>query len=339
MQRIAVRLPTWVGDAVMATPALRALRAGFPSAHICVEGRPALRDLLDGLDSFDRFAVDPGRGARALRDRVRALRAGRFDLAVLLPDSPRAALGPFLARVPHRIGHVRDPLRGLLVTQRLAHARRGGRRVALPTIERYLEIARRLGCPDRGTHPELAVSTEASARLAGDLARHGIADDRRLLVVTPGASFGDSKLWPAEHFARACDRISAELGLLPVLAPGPGEGATAEGIAARLTAPALRRDCASLGELKALVARASLLLSNDTGPRHIAVALGRPCVTAMGPTNPLHTAVHLDRQRVLRTGVACSPCQLKRCPIDHRCMTQLHPERAVAAAKALLSSA
>jgi len=340
LQRIVVRAPTWVGDAVMATPALRALRAAHPGARITVEGRAAIEFLLDGLSFFDEYLVDPGRGAWAARCRARRLRERGFDLAVLLPDSPRAALGPFLARIPRRIGYARDPLRLALLTDHLDHPRRNGRRAAIPTTERYLEITRRLGCPDRGTELELLVSPDAAERVDRELACHEIGTDDDLLVVTPGASFGSSKLWPAVQFARACDRITRETGLIPVLAPGPGEFEIAERIAAQMSqrVVVLIDEQPRLDDLKALIVRSELVLTNDTGPRHIAVALRRPVVVVMGPTDPAHTALHLEHQRVLRRDLPCSPCQLKTCPIDHRCMTGLHPDRVAEAAQHLLES-
>jgi heptosyltransferase-2 len=322
----------------MATPALRALRAAHPSARITVEGRAALEGLLNGLSSFDEFLVDSGRGAWATRCRARRLREREFDLAVLLPDSPRAALGPFLARIPRRIGYARDPLRRVLLTDCLDSPRRNGHRAAIPTIERYLEITRRLGCVDRGRQLELLVAPSAVERVDRELAGHGVETGDALLVVTPGANFGSSKLWPAEHFARACDRISRDLALIPVLAPGPGEFEIAARIAAQMKqrAVVLIDGQPRLEDLKALIARSELVLTNDTGPRHIAVALRRPVVVVIGPTEPAHTALHLEHQRVLRRDLPCSPCQLKICPIDHRCMTGLHPDRVAEAARELL---
>jgi len=337
--RILVRVPTWVGDAVMATPVFRALRAAHPGAEIVLEGRPALEELLRGLGSFDRWLADPSAGARGVLARARRIRRERFDWAVLLPDSPRAALGPFLARVPRRAGYSRDPLRRLLLTDRLDRPRRGGRRVPVPMSERYLRISRSLDCPDRGSQLELAVDAGARERVEARLRGLGVASAERILVVTPGAGFGASKLWPPEHFASACDGIAARLGLRAILAPGPGEGEIAARIqAASRGGAAVRLDPGGLAELVALVERSALVLTNDTGPRHIAVALGRPAVVVMGPTDPEITAQHLERQRVLREEVACSPCQLKTCPIDHRCMTRLAPERAVAAAAELLGA-
>ena len=338
-KRILVRVPTWIGDAVMATPVFRALRAAHPEAEIVLEGRPVLEELLRGLPSFDRFLPDPGGGLRAMLARARGLREHGFDWAVLLPDSQRAVLGPFLARIPRRVGYARDPLRRLLLSEALAPPREGRKRLPIPMTERYLRISRQLGCPDRGSELELAVDPAEAERCETRLRELGAAPETPILVVTPGASFGASKLWPPEHFASACDGIARRLGLLPVLAPGPMELAIAQRIAAaaRERILALVDPPPTLEQVKALVARSRLVLTNDTGPRHIAVALDRPTVVVMGPTDPRHTAQHLERQRVLREPVECSPCQRKICPIDHRCMTRLAPERAIAAAEDLLA--
>lgn len=340
-RRILVRIPTWVGDAVMATPVLRALRAAHPGAEIVAEARPVLEDLLRGLPSFDRFEADPRSGLSGLVARTRRLRGAGFDWAILLPDSQRAVLAPTLAGIPRRAGYARDPLRRLLLTDALPVARRDGKRVVVPMTERYLRITRALGVPDQGHGLELAVSSAARERAAELLASQGVAAGEPIVLVTPGANFGGSKLWPTEHFAAACDGIRRRLGLRAVLAPGPSELPIARAIARASgeDTVALVDPSPGLSELKALVERSRLVLTNDTGPRHVAVALGRPTVVVMGPTDPAITHQHMERQRVLREEVDCSPCQLKTCPIDHRCMTRLEPERAIAAVAELLGEA
>jgi heptosyltransferase-2 len=289
-----------------------------------------------GLASVDVFLPDAGRSAFS---RARELRRRGFDWAVLLPDSTRAALGPFLARIPVRVGYAREPLRRALLTRALPPPSAGGRRVPISMIERYLRITRALGCPDAGTAPELAVDAGARERIGKRLAEAGLAPGERRLVLTPGASFGSSKLWPPESFAAAADAIAGQHGLRVVLAPGPGEEPIARRIAEAMSERALvlADPPTSLAELVALIAGAALQLGNDTGPRHVAVACGVPAVVMMGPTDPRHTAHLLERQRVLREELPCSPCHLEVCPIDHRCMTRLRPERAVAAAAELLA--
>ena len=335
-----MRLPTWVGDVLMATPVLRALRARYPAAELILEGRPSLLQLLEGLPTFDRFVADPGRGIGALARRVQALRALDCDCAVLLPDSVRAALAPALARIPLRVGYARDAARRVLLTRALTPPMRDGRRVAISMVERYLRIARALDCVDPAPGLDIALSPAASAVVTRRLGALGIAPDARLVVLTPGAAFGSSKLWPPASFARAATELRARHGLTPVIAPGPGEESIAHEIARQSDGTlVLAEPPTTLGELAALIARASLLITNDTGPRHMAVACGTPVVALLGPTDPGHTSHLLERQQVLREDVDCSPCHKKQCPIDHRCMVRLAPARVVAASAVLLADA
>jgi heptosyltransferase-2 len=323
----------------MATPALRALRRAYPKAEIAVSGPRWLPDLLTELPTVDRVLPGPGRGLAAQRAHAAELRRADFDWAVLLPDSASSAAAPFLARIPVRVGYARDLLRRLLLSQALEPPREGRKRLPISMVERYLRITRALGCADAGLALDLVVGAAARTRLAARLVAAGVQEGTALLVVTPGASFGSSKLWPVEHFATACDRLARERGLRVVLAPGPGEEPIAREIARRMGESALELSDppTTLGELAALVERARLVLTNDTGPRHLAVALERPVISLLGPTDPRHTEHLMERQRVLREPVECSPCHKKVCPIDHRCMTRLAPERVLSAAAELLS--
>ena len=333
-----MRAPNWVGDLVMASPALRALRAAHPAAELVLEGLPHHAQLGSHLPGVDAFLADRHRGAGAWLARALRLRQGGFDWAVLLPDSVRAALAPSLARIPVRAGYGRDPARRALLTLSLDPPQEGGQRLPISMIERYLRITRALGCEDCGEALELGVPDQSRDKLDNRLWAAGVEQSEGLLVVTPGASFGSSKLWPSQYFAQACDEIIRRHGLRAVLAPGPGEERIAREIAAAMQSRPLELSDppASLGELVALIDRAQLVLTNDTGPRHIAVARKRPVVVLMGPTDTRHTQHLLEGQRVLREAVECSPCHKKTCPIDHRCMTRLLPTRVVNAAEELL---
>jgi heptosyltransferase-2 len=326
----------------MATPALRALRLGLPDAEITVLGLPHHEGLLRGNTRFDVFLPYRGRGVRDLWTRAKEIRRRRFDAAIVLPDSVRAALDPFAARIPRRFGYGRDLLRRRLLTDAIAPPIERDQRVPISMVERYLRIARHL-VPDAGADLELYVDDGAVERAAERLSFAGIGEDESLLLVTPGAAFGVSKLWPPQHFARACDAIRDRFGLLPVIAPAPSaeEIAISRRVSEAITGRhvALLEPDPSLEVFKAIVARSALVLTNDTGPRHVAVALGRPVVTLIGPTDPRHTAHLLERQRVLFEDVDCRPCGQKICPIgDHRCLERLAPERAVEAARELLAA-
>jgi heptosyltransferase-2 len=340
--RLLVRLPNPLGDAVMATPALRALRRGLPDAEIAVIGLPHHAGLLRGNASFDAFVPLRGRGLRDVAARARELRGRGFDAALILPDSPRAAIDPFAARIPRRIGYARDAVRRFLLTDAIAPPREHGARVAVSMIERYLRLVRALDVRDAGDALDLYVQDDAAERADALLARAGVARGDAVLLVTPGAAFGASKLWPPEHFARTCDELHRRFGLVPVIAPAPNaaEIAIARRVSEAMRAPhvALLEPDPSLEVFVAIVARAALVLTNDTGPRHVAVALDRPVVTLIGPTDPRHTAHLLERQRVLFEDVACRPCGRPECPLgDQRCLVRLAPERAIAAAAELLA--
>lgn len=340
-ERILVRLPTWVGDLVMSTPALRAIKRAHAGAELVCVGRDFQADLIEGLPFVDRYLVAPREGVRGSWPWSRALRRERFDWAFLFGESERVALAPALARIPVRVGYGRGWLRRRLLTHFLERPRGDdGRPLAYSMIERYLEVTRHVGIPDAGTEMETPVSDAARASVRERLAAHGIGDDERIVTIIAGASFGAAKMWPPEQFAAACDALHERRGLRAVLAPGPGEESIGDAVArhsrhgiAVMLDPVFR-----LAQTAALLERSDLALSNDTGPRSIAVALGLPVVVPIGPTEDGHTRHHLERQRVLIEDVDCRPCRLRTCPIDHRCMTRITPERMVAAAEELLET-
>lgn len=338
-RRIYVALPSWVGDTTMCTPALRALRHAFPSATIVAEGRAHLGDLVRDLEAVDRFDPAPPKGLRNARRRGKELRKEAFDWAVLFGESERVALAPFLARIPVRAGFGRGFLRRRLLTHFLERPRDpDGRLSAFSMIERYLRVTRSLGVADAGDRMELPVTDDARDKVARRLEAAGIGPDDRVLTLIGGASFGAAKMWPPPSFARAADLLHERQGTRAVIAPGPGEERIGEEVArhsergvAVLGDPPL-----ALAETAALLARSHVVISNDTGPRSMAVALGLPVVVPLGPTEDAHTRHHLERQRVLIEDVDCRPCRLRTCPIDHRCMTRITPERVARAAEELL---
>ena len=343
IERLYVRLPTWVGDVVMATPTLDALRAALPQAQITFEGRGFMTGLLAGRGDHDAYITSPAKGAGATWRRGRGLAGLHFDAALLLADSVRSALPPWLARIPVRAGYARDPLRrALLTAHRPPPAGPDGRRIPVPMTGRYLELLPLLGLPvpDPAPPTRLVVDDAARQAVATRLYKVGVGA-KPYVVASPGAAFGASKLYPPAQLAAALDGIAREAGLEVVLAPGPGEEHLCQQVleAMETHATALVDPPTSLAELVSLVSAAELLVANDTGPRHVAVALGVPSVTLMGPTDRRHTDYQLEQQRVLREDVECSPCHKKICPIDHRCMTRLAPRRVIDAALEVLNEA
>lgn len=326
---IVVRAPNWTGDVVMATPGFRALRAAHPSARIAVQIRPGLAPLVAGAPWFDEVLplASYHRGVTALVREGRALRKRpRFDLGVCLPDSFAAALLLRCAGVRRIVGYAtqaRLPLLDVAVRPPSGWIAR----------ERHvLGLVEAIGCPARGTGLELFVTPREEEAAATLLTRHGIAAGEAIAALAPGASYGPSKLWPAESFAKVGDALAAT-GARVVVIGSPEEAPLASRVVAAMQTPAVMLAGAlDLGASKALLRRTRVLVCNDAGARHVAVALGVPTVVAFGPTSLARTHLNLERVRALAADVACRPCYHRTCPTDHRCMTRLAPARVIAAA-------
>ncbi len=382
--RILVRGVNWLGDAVMSTPALLRLREQFPGAHITLLTPEKLRDLW--------LAAEPdgaGRHHPALDDVItfhageglfsvsRKLRAGHFDLALVLPNSPRSALEVWFANIPRRIGYAR-PWRNCFLTQTIApragavemhkrsvaeiktlnaeahpdHASRlthHAPRIPYPLsahhLHQYLHLVAALGASPEPLAPRLVVTPEEIAAVAKkcglDTASTG---GRPLLGLNPGAEYGPAKRWPVERFAAAARELQQRTHCLWLIVGGKGDLAVAEQVASAFRASRFTFHdlCGqtSLRELMALLKSCRVLLTNDTGPMHVAAALGTPVVVPFGSTSPELTGPGLPgdpRHRLLESGVPCSPCFLRKCPIDLRCMNGISVERVVAEAMKTLN--
>ncbi len=333
-RHILVRGPNWTGDLIMASPGFRALRAGFPEARIVLHVQAGLAPLVDGSPWFDEI-VPVGshrQGPLAHWREGRALRVrGPFDLGICLPDSFAAALVMRFAGVKRVIGYRRGWRRWLL-HDAIAMPSDSGRRAMLARENHVLGLVEAAGAEAKGTELELH-ATEAERTAGADaLAAGGIEPSDSYAVVAPGASYGPSKCWPAAMFARVADRLIRE-GVKVAVIGSPGERElTAEVVAAMEETGADLGGALSLGGLKAVMQNARVLVCNDAGARHVAVAFGVPCVVMMGPTALEKTNMNLDRVSVLTADVACRPCYKRDCPIDHRCMTRIPAERVAAEA-------
>ncbi|MFT7462822.1 MAG: heptosyltransferase-2 [Pseudohongiellaceae bacterium] len=331
-ERLLVRLPNWIGDVVMATPALAALRRHWPATHITVGGPAHCLPLLSGSSLFDSFLELPRRnvaGWAGLLASSRLVASGHFNQGVLLTNSFSSALVLALARVPARAGY-RGGGRGALLTASLSHPREPGlHRLPTPMVEYYFRLLEHLGVPRGDHHYQLETTAEDELQADEWLQRQGLSEAHPLVGFHPGSSFGPSKLWYADRFAAVADGLAAKAGARVVVFCGPGERDLAREIAAvaKSSVVTAADDMMSLATLKAVIRRLDLLISTDTGPRHFGPAFDVPTVVLMGSTDPRFTNTNLSCSDVLREPVFCSPCQKKVCPIDHRCMTQLTVER------------
>ena len=297
-RRLVVLMPTWFGDVLMGTPMLHALRSHLPGLHLAAAVRADLTPLLDGNDDLDEVvALEAGGKGPHVIEAGHALHEGGFDTAVLLPNSLRSAMLARLAGIPRRIGYERD-CRGMLLTDRLIARRKKRKFVPVPTVEYYLQLARYLGAPATDTRMRVTAThadRDAAARL--DL------PDGGYLVLNPGAAKPE-KRWPAERFAAAADALARDHGLEVVVTGAPGEAAAAAEVVDLMETPAVDLVAAGAGLAagKAVMADAALLLTGDTGPRHLAAACGTPVVTLFGPTAPGWTTIDFDREAQVISG-------------------------------------
>lgn len=338
--RIVVFVPNWVGDAIMFTPTLRALRKRFPKAHIALFGRLAPIAVLTPNPWSNESLVE----TTGLFEAVRDLRRTRFDLAVLGPNSFRSAMTAWMAGAARRIGYDRDG-RGWLLTDRIAPLRENGQFTVTPAMEYYLKLAERAGADVAQRQMELAVGVDDDARAEGLFVESGIDHTRPAVLLNPGASYGGAKMYPPDRFAAVALELAKQRGARIVINAGPGEAPIAAAVELAMGREAdlnLAKVKNSLGLLKAVVSRCQLVITNDTGPRHIAAALGVSVVTIFGSTDPAWTTIDFARERIVRADdVPCSPCQKKTCPRPegpdhHQCMLRIAPAQVAAAAMELL---
>jgi len=336
IETLAVRCPNWVGDIVMATPVFECLRKNLPRARIVGVLRKSAQGILKDGPWFDAFVDGNDRSWAGFQQMRRQLRSLAPEAAILLTNSVRSALTMRLSGIRRVYGYRRQ-WRDLLLTGGPTAAS-NGKITPAPMIDYYLGICRWLGLdlPPQ-VKPRLFLSDEVRRRGEALLARYGVAQGDFLVGLNPGASFGSSKCWPAESFAAVAELCQDRFGAKVILFCGPGEESIAQAILKQTKASIIdtRADRIDLELLKPLVQRCNLFITNDTGPRHYAVAFDVPTVVLMGPTDLRYTNLCLDRTVVLRKELDCSPCHKRVCPRQHECMREIRPAEVLLAAERL----
>ena len=330
--KLLIRATNWVGDAIMALPALQAVRARFPEAAISILALPYVADIYRGqgvadeLIEYDRNREHAGiRGGAKL---AAALKAKQFDKALLLQNAFDAAWIAWRAGIPERIGYDRDA-RGFLLTKAIRAPRPG----EIPAHEKfyYLELLKRAGWID--AIPEIAeISlkiTDKQAQQAEEALRSfGATEGAVRIAVAAGASYGSAKCWPPERFAASLNDLVKERDAQVLLFGTAAEAGVSSAIQTGLKKPAIDlTGNTRIAELPALLSRCTAFLGNDSGAMHVAAAVGLPVVAVFGPTDPFGTAPVTPRCTIVQEKPYCSPCFLRRCPTDHRCMTTIAPEK------------
>lgn len=364
--KLLLKAPNWIGDCVMATPAVAYLRRALPFAHLTMLTRPSTAGLWLEHPDLDRVLVADDR--RIPPETMRLLKNQRYDAAVLFPNSFQSALLAWRLGIPRRFGYARS-LRAWLLTDPIVFRRRewqtptpkplsrkslrgqAPHRPPRHMVEYYVDLAvlaaRQCGSAlpapvvDRATATPslcLPVSESARQRIQELLASHGV-HDLPLIGIHPGAAYGDAKRWPIDRLAAAADELARCTGAVVVITAGPAEQSLSRELLARLRSHTLNLGPSlDLPLLAALLEKLLVFVGNDTGVTHMAAAVGTPTVAVFGPMDWNVTCPWSVRSVVVRRSPPCAPCFLRDCPIDHRCMTAVEPDDVVEAALALLES-
>jgi heptosyltransferase-2 len=344
VERIVVRGTNWVGDAVMTVPALREIRRLFPAAHITLATRSPASGLFAEADFLDDLLVHDGSGLRSVVQQVRNWRKRSFDLAVLFPNSLETALVASLARVPLRIGYATDGRQALLTHPLALPEWRDSKHEVFYYLKIVAELEWLLKQEQTflDIQPDGSLEVSEARRLAARAflrARGvGIGKGRALVGLCPGSINSRAKRWPAERYAALGDRLIDELGADVVLIGSAAEMEVSNLVSRQMrNQPVMLTGQTDLAELVAILSQVDLLVTNDTGPAHIASALERATLVIFGPTNPLTTRPFSPFGEIVRQPPDCAPCMLRDCPIDHRCMTAITPDEVFERARHLLS--
>jgi heptosyltransferase-2 len=338
-RKILVRAPNWIGDAVMCEPAVRGLRSLFPEAELTMLAKPVIAELFVAYPGLNRVLVYDDKNAHAGMSGkwplAGTLRRHRFDLAVLFQNAFEAAFLAWLAGIPRRYGYATDG-RVLFLTEPVAVPNGP---VPLHQVEYYWDLLRPLGMAGGATLPTLLVSADEDRMVDGRLASAGLDSSDLIIGINPGSTYGSAKRWLSDRFAEVAKRLRRRLEqaesahVAVVILGAKGEESLGEDIAAQLGGRSVVLSGATtIRELMAVVKRCRLLITNDTGPMHIAAAFGVPVVAVFGPTDWRTTAPYGQERSVVREAVDCAPCLLRECPIDHRCMTRIPVDRVYDAA-------
>jgi heptosyltransferase II len=314
VSRLLVRAPNWVGDVVLSLPALRDLRRALPGARLSVLARPWVADLYGAVPEVDEVLLSHG-----LRPDIGRVRAA-FDAAVLLPNSFGVALVAWGARIPERWGFATDG-RGLLLTRR---PRAPGATRGQSQVYYYRAMLDGLGF-DTSPPPDASLRCPEEWHGRG---RALLGSDGPWLGLNPGASFGAAKRWLPERYGAVGDLVSRRVGAKVVLVGGTAERALADEIANGMaTKPRILTGETTLPELLGVLSCLDGFVTNDSGPMHLAAALGVRQVAVFGSTDWRETAPFTERATLVREPVECAPCMLRECPIDHRCMKRVTVDR------------
>lgn len=340
VKRVVVRGTNWVGDSVMTVPALRALRRILPDAKITLAIRPSAKGIFSEVDFIDEVLVYDRRNAFSVVSQVREWRKRKFDLAVLFQNAFEAALIPFLAGVPLRLGYATESRQALLTHPLPLPDWRSSRHEVFYYLYLITALEQLLSGTSTvcETDPDisLSISETRKAEAAELLRSYGVSEAKSLVAICPGSINSRAKRWPAERFAALADRLMDQQRQVVIIGSRDEIDVTNEVTSRMRNRPVVLTGKTTLDRITAALSLSDLVVTNDTGPAHIAAALGCPTIVIFGPTNPLTTRPFSFKAEILRHPPDCAPCMLRDCPIDHRCMTAITVDEVFEHSQALL---
>jgi len=334
LMKIVVRVPNWIGDTILALPSILSLGKNFPQAEIWVLSKAWVKDILSpDLPVSGLIALPQDNGISGLRRAVRELREQTFDLSLLLTNSFASALLFRLAEIPKRWGYSSDGRRFLLTKS----VRLRDEEPAHHQVEHYLHLLSGLGLKIFPPDIRLTVTAEEKAEARDRLFRAGIDLKRPLVLLNPGAFYGQAKRWPAERFGRVASLLQKDKGAEAAIIGSAEEVGIAEAaVSSLMKKPVVFSGQTTLRQLLGLISQASLFVTNDSGPMHMANALRVPVVAVFGPTDPLVTRPFHQPFTIFKKDTPCWPCYYRKCPYDHRCLTAISADEVAEAAKTYL---
>jgi lipopolysaccharide heptosyltransferase II len=333
VMRILIRVPNWIGDAVLARPAIDSVAASFPQAELWLSATEWVKDLFSSDGKIAGLVPPPpSNGVHSVREAARKLKSGSFDIGILLTNSFGSALLLSLAGIPERWGYASDG-RALLLTKAVRNTNRDSAR---HQVHYYLDLVAGLGLKAGSPALRLTATDEEKNAARKHLEEAGLNPGQPLLILSPGAGYGPAKRWPASRFAALASLFRERKNASVVIIGSASESWIAAEISSSLNKkPLVLTGKTTLPELKGLISLARLFISNDSGPMHLANAMGIPVVGIFGPTDPAVTGPFEQPAAVVKKDVPCWPCFYRKCPYDHRCMTRIDPEEVYRTGEAL----
>jgi heptosyltransferase-2 len=328
IRRILIRTTNWVGDLVMTTPAIEAVRMNFPESTLTVLARPWVMPILENHPAVNHvLPLETGNGyfthVVEIIKTARLLRKMKFDLAIIFQNAFEAALLSYLGGVGFRIGYNTDG-RGFLLSHVVI---RDEEVLRVHQVEYYLSLLKAMGWEAETRDPRLFVAEKDKETIHSLLSSNGIGEEHFLLGLSPGAVFGPAKRWPAERFGVIGDWAADKWGAKIVVMGSQGETGICGAVG-----HSMKHDTVNLcgrtrlGEAMALIERCQLFVTNDSGLMHIGAALNVPMVAIFGSTDPTATGPRSKKARIVQKRVECAPCLRPECPTDYRCMLGIEPE-------------